>query len=99
MKFILGVEIAGTVLASGEKVARVTSGDRDIVVSQTAGVYAEYVAAEEYDLAEIPQYLSDAESALIPAAGMTAWQALSPGNAPWTDAKFVNCANRQYLRR
>ncbi|WP_251036122.1 MULTISPECIES: NADP-dependent oxidoreductase [Paenibacillus] len=73
---VLGVDIAGIVVATGKKVTRVQTGDRVLAVSRTGGGYAEYVAVEECDLAVIPQSLSDAEAASLSASGMTAWLSL-----------------------
>ncbi|WP_405155419.1 NADP-dependent oxidoreductase [Paenibacillus sp. FSL K6-0108] len=74
--YVLGVDIAGIVVATGKKVTRVKIGDRVIAVSRTGGGYAEHVAVEECDLSVTPQSLSDAEAASVSASGMTAWQAL-----------------------
>ncbi len=41
------------------------------------GVLAEYVALHQDGIIKIPEYLSDAEAATLPCAGLTAWNALA----------------------
>lgn len=46
---------------------------------ETYGTDAELVAADEATLAAVPPSLSLQHAAAVPAAGLTAWQALAPG--------------------
>ena len=76
--FVLGHDIAGTVLRIGAKVRRFSVGDavyarpRDLRI----GAFAEQIAVDETDLAIKPAALSMEEAASIPLVGLTAWQAL-----------------------
>jgi NADPH:quinone reductase-like Zn-dependent oxidoreductase len=71
----LGMDVAGTVDATGSKVTRFKVGDS--VYGQTTNAYAEYVAAGEDLLVKIPSELSFAQAAVVPLAGTTALIALS----------------------
>jgi NADPH:quinone reductase-like Zn-dependent oxidoreductase len=62
-------ELSGTVVATGEEVFALTGFDRD-------GVAAEYAAVPTSVLAPKPRRLGHVESAAIPLAGLSAWQAL-----------------------
>jgi len=76
--FILGHDVAGTVIKTGPKAVRFKVGDevfarpRDFRV----GTFAEFIAIDEADVAPKPKSLSMAEAASIPLVGLTAWQAL-----------------------
>lgn len=63
---ILGLEVAGEVVDSGERVMCLLSG----------GGYAEYVAVPKELVMPLPKNLSFAEGAAIPEAFLTAYQAL-----------------------
>lgn len=76
--FVLGHDIAGTVVRVGAKVRNFSVGDavyarpRDMRI----GAFAEHIAVDEADLAIKPSSLSMEEAASIPLVGLTAWQAL-----------------------
>ena len=76
--FILGHDVAGTVVRVGSKVRRFKPGDE--VYSRPRdgriGTFAEYIAMNEADVALKPKNLSMEEAASIPLVGLTAWQAL-----------------------
>ncbi|RUT80084.1 NAD(P)-dependent alcohol dehydrogenase [Ancylomarina longa] len=75
---ILGGDIAGRVVQVGKKVQFFRVGDEvfgmvDIIKN---GAYAEYVAAQESQLALKPQKMDFEQAATMPLAGLTALQAL-----------------------
>lgn len=76
--FILGHDLAGTVLRVGANVRQFKVGDevygrpRD----HRAGTFAEMIAVDAADLALKPKSLSMVQAASIPLVGLTAWQAL-----------------------
>ncbi|KQM30840.1 NADPH:quinone oxidoreductase [Rhizobium sp. Leaf68] len=76
--FILGHDLAGTVLRVGANVRQFKVGDevygrpRD----HRAGTFAEMIAVDAEDLALKPKSLSMVQPASIPLVGLTAWQAL-----------------------
>lgn len=76
--FILGHDLAGTVLRVGGNVRHFKVGDevygrpRD----HRAGTFAEMIAVDAEDLALKPKSLSMVQAASIPLVGLTAWQAL-----------------------
>ncbi|WP_416409054.1 NADP-dependent oxidoreductase [Agrobacterium rosae] len=76
--FILGHDLAGTVLRAGANVQQFKAGDevygrpRD----HRAGTFAEMIAVDAADLALKPKSLSMVQAASIPLVGLTAWQAL-----------------------
>jgi NADPH:quinone reductase-like Zn-dependent oxidoreductase len=76
--FILGHDLAGTVLRVGANVRTFKAGDevyarpRDL----RAGTFAEMIAVDAADLALKPTSLSMEQAASIPLVGLTAWQAL-----------------------
>lgn len=76
--FVLGHDLAGTVVRTGAGVTRFKVGDevygrpRD----HRVGTFAEFIAVDETDLALKPKNLSMIEAASIPLVGLTAWQAL-----------------------
>jgi NADPH:quinone reductase-like Zn-dependent oxidoreductase len=76
--FILGHDVAGTVVRAGSKVSKFKPGDE--VYSRPRdgriGTFAEYIAVNEADVALKPKNLSMEEAASIPLVGLTAWQAL-----------------------
>lgn len=76
--FILGHEMAGTVVRVGSKVVRFKPGDQVYARPRDGrvGTFAEMIAVDEADLALKPKNLSMEESAAIPLVGLTAWQAL-----------------------
>ena len=76
--FILGHDVAGTVVRVGSKVRKFKLGDS--VYSRPRdgriGTFAEYIAINEADIALKPKNLSMEEAASIPLVGLTAWQVL-----------------------
>jgi len=72
----LGIEIAGTVIASGAGATRFQPGDR--VMGPLAGIggYADVVAVDEAKLCLTPTALTDVAAAALPVATLAAWQAL-----------------------
>src|SRR5579859_4721921 len=76
--FILGHDVAGTVIKTGSKVRQFKVGDavysrpRDYRI----GTFAAYIAVGEADVAFKPKNLNMTEAASIPLVGLTAWQAL-----------------------
>ncbi|TIS59923.1 MAG: NADP-dependent oxidoreductase [Mesorhizobium sp.] len=76
--FILGHDVAGTVVRVGPKVRKFKPGDD--VYSRPRdgriGAFAEFIAIDEADVALKPTNLSMEEAASIPLVGLTAWQAL-----------------------
>jgi len=74
--FILGHDVAGTVVRVGAKVRRFKPGDE--VYSRPrdrrVGTFAEAVAIDEADVALKPKNLTMEEAASIPLVGLTAWQ-------------------------
>ena len=76
--FILGHDVAGTVVRVGSNVRRFKPGD-DIYTRPRdgrIGAFAEFIAVNEADVALKPKNLSMEEAASIPLVGLTAWQVL-----------------------
>lgn len=69
-KPVLGLDMAGEVVAVGTNVSRFQPGDS--VYGECGQTFAEYTLAEEDDLALAPSALSFAEAAAVPIAGATA---------------------------
>ncbi|MGX8008651.1 NADP-dependent oxidoreductase [Mesorhizobium sp. ORM8.1] len=76
--FILGHDVAGTVVRVGSKVRKFKAGDNVYARPRDGriGTFAEFIAIDEADVALKPQNLSMEEAASIPLVGLTAWQAL-----------------------
>lgn len=76
--FILGHDVAGTVIKAGPRVRQFKVGDA--VYSRPrdhrAGTFAEFIAVDAADVARKPENLNMEEAASIPLVGLTAWQAL-----------------------
>jgi NADPH:quinone reductase-like Zn-dependent oxidoreductase len=76
--FVLGHDVAGSVVRVGSKVRRLKTGDevygrpRD----HRVGTFAKFIAMNEADVALKPKNLNMEEAASIPLVGLTAWQAL-----------------------
>ncbi|WP_457105505.1 NADP-dependent oxidoreductase [Methylobacterium sp. P5_C11] len=75
--FVLGHDLAGTVVRVGRNVRRFKVGDEVYARPRDGriGALAERIAVDEADLALKPKTLSMAEAASIPLVGLTAWQA------------------------
>ena len=79
LPYILGWDIAGSVVALGEGVTQFRIGDEVYGMPRfpgEAGAYSEYITSPVADLALKPQRLTHQEAAGIPLAALTAWQAL-----------------------
>jgi NADPH:quinone reductase-like Zn-dependent oxidoreductase len=76
--FVLGHDVAGTVLRTGSKARRFKAGDEVYARPRDhrVGTFAELIAIDEADVALKPKNLNMAEAASIPLVGLTAWQAL-----------------------
>lgn len=76
--FVLGHDVAGTVVRTGSRVRRFKVGDEVYARPRDhrVGTFAEFIAIDEADVAPKPSNLSMTEAASIPLVGLTAWQAL-----------------------
>ncbi|MEH2469662.1 NADPH:quinone reductase-like Zn-dependent oxidoreductase [Nitrobacteraceae bacterium AZCC 2161] len=76
--FVLGHDVAGTVVRTGPKVRRFKVGDEVYARPRDhrVGTFAEFIAINEAEVALKPKNLNMAEAASIPLVGLTAWQAL-----------------------
>lgn len=76
--FILGHDLAGTVVRVGAKVRGFKTGDEVYARPRDhrIGTFAEVIAVDQADLALKPASLTMEEAAAIPLVGLTAWQAL-----------------------
>jgi len=71
----LGWDVSGTVEEAGADVTRFKRGD-EVYALLEGGGYAEYAVARETVVARKPRTLDHAQTAAVPVAGLTAWQAL-----------------------
>lgn len=78
MPFILGSDLAGTVVAVGPGANRLQIGDEVFACpnKDRIGTFAERIAIDEADLALKPPRLSMVEAAALPLVALTAWQVL-----------------------
>ncbi len=76
LPFTPGVDAAGTVLAVGRNVSTLSPGDEVMGFIGIVGAFASRIVVDPARLARKPARLSFAEAAAIPAATLTAWQAL-----------------------
>jgi NADPH:quinone reductase-like Zn-dependent oxidoreductase len=76
--FILGHDVAGTVIRVGSKVRQFKPGDEVYARPRDGriGTFAAFIAMNEADVALKPKNLSMEEAASIPLVGLTAWQVL-----------------------
>ncbi|MBP2541191.1 NADP-dependent oxidoreductase [Agrobacterium sp. CCNWLW32] len=76
--FLLGHDLAGTVIHVGANVRQFKSGDEIYARPRDGriGTFAEMIAVDASDLALKPKSLSMEQAASIPLVGLTAWQAL-----------------------
>lgn len=76
--FILGHDLAGTVLRVGANVRQFKAGDEVCARPRDhrAGTFAEVIAVDQADVALKPTTVSMEEAASVPLVGLTAWQAL-----------------------
>ena len=73
-KKILGMDLAGTIVAVGENVTRFKSGDK--VFGESTECFAEYTCVSEHEIALAPEGLPDEQVAALPLAGLTALNAV-----------------------
>lgn len=73
---VLGIELAGVVVAIGPGASRFHLGDRVMGPRGGLGAYAEFVSVDEANLIRIPDGLDDVTAAAIPVAAVSAWQSL-----------------------
>jgi len=76
LPFTPGVDAAGTVVAVGRNVTTLAPGDEVMGFIGIVGAYASRVVVDAARLARKPAGLSFAQAAAMPAATLTAWQAL-----------------------
>lgn len=76
--FILGHDLAGTVIAVGSDVRRFSVGDEVYARPRDhrIGTFAQRLSVHEDDVALKPRNLNWGEAASIPLVGLTAWQAM-----------------------
>ena len=76
--FVLGNDLAGTVVAVGARVTRFAVGDEVYAHpnQNRFGTFAEFIAIHQDDVAAKPATLTMVEAASMPLVGLTAWQAL-----------------------
>jgi NADPH:quinone reductase-like Zn-dependent oxidoreductase len=76
--FVLGHDVAGTVVRTGPNVRQFKVGDEVYARPRDhrVGTFAEFIAINDADVALKPKNLSMEEAASIPLVGLTAWQAL-----------------------
>ena len=72
---IIGLEVSGTVVALGEKVARYRIGDKVMALTNGGG-YAEYVGVPEGQVLPLPRGWTFAEAAALPETWFTVTQTL-----------------------
>lgn len=71
---VMGLDLAGTVVAVGSAVTRFAVGDRVLGIAR--GSFASYAAALERKLVHAPADLSWPQAAVLAVSGLTAYQAL-----------------------
>ncbi len=78
LPFIVGWDLSGVVEATGTGVADWKAGDEVYSRPDLSrnGAYAEYIAVRASELGRKPKSLDHVNSAAIPLAGLTAWQAM-----------------------
>lgn len=74
-KPLFGLDLAGTVVAVGERVTRFAVGDE--VMGMSRGTFAEYVVAPERKLVARPASLTPELASVVPVSGITALQGLT----------------------
>lgn len=76
--FVLGHDVAGTVVKVGPRARRFKIGDEVYARPRDhrIGTFAEFIAINEADVALKPKNISMTEAASIPLVALTAWQAL-----------------------
>ena len=75
---LLGLEVAGEVVAAGENVTQWAIGDKVCGLTNGGG-YAQYVAADETHFLPVPQQLDLIEAASLPETFFTVWSNIFMG--------------------
>ncbi|QYC43287.1 Zinc-type alcohol dehydrogenase-like protein [Nonomuraea coxensis DSM 45129] len=75
LPYVLGWDVAGTVVETGPGVTWPRAGD-EVIGRLDGGAAASYALAPARDLARAPRGVPLADAAAIPVAGLTAWQAV-----------------------
>lgn len=75
---VLGWDVVGTIEQPASDGSGPPAGTRVVGLVGGAG-WAQYVAVPTHALAAIPDAVSDAQAAVLPIAGLTAWRALEMG--------------------
>jgi NADPH:quinone reductase-like Zn-dependent oxidoreductase len=76
LPLVLGYDIAGVVVKTGSKIAKLKIGDPVYAYLLWGGGWAEYCISNESESAIKPKSLSFSDAAAVPLAALTAWQAL-----------------------
>src|SRR5437870_8380651 len=76
LPLILGYDMAGVVVKTGSKVTKLKIGDPVYAYLLWGGGWAEYCISNEGESAIKPKSLSFTDTASVPLAALTAWQAL-----------------------
>lgn len=79
LPLILGYEMAGVVVKTGAKVAKLKVGDPVYAYLLWGGGWAEYCISNETESAIKPRSLNFVEASSVPLAALTAWQAFELG--------------------
>ncbi|TCM65782.1 NADPH:quinone reductase-like Zn-dependent oxidoreductase [Acinetobacter calcoaceticus] len=74
--FILGSDLAGTVVKIGAEVTQFKLGDEVYAKTDQSGAFAEYSVVKQSNLARKPKNISMQQAASLPLVSLTAWQAL-----------------------
>lgn len=95
MPCILGHDFAGVVAKVGEAVSRFQQGDfvHAMLPIESPQGYSEYITVPEELVVSSPLNLSKEESAAVPLAAMTAFQALKKGKLTSGDRVLINGAS------
>ena len=72
LPLIPGIEAAGEVVALGQKVTKVSKGQRIAIAGQMVGIYAEYCVCPEDVVIPLPDEISYEQAASVLLQGMTA---------------------------
>lgn len=89
---ILGADVAGQVVAVGDKVTDFRIGDR-VYGETSAGGFAEYSAVAAEKLTLVPENLTCAQAAAVPVAAFTALQGLRKGQIQAGERVLINGAS------
>lgn len=74
--FILGNDLAGTIVEVGSQIKNFKVGDAVYAKTDQNGSFAEYVTVKEASIALKPKNISMEQAASLPLVALTAWQAL-----------------------